>query len=176
MEDVIHHYILGKAIWCYRCTSATPGCAETFNWRGIGYWGASCPEDNDICVKLTERKGGISILVNKPIIGINISIFFAPIASVTITRDCLSTFRGFRTDVPADHYEGCRKAAKDVRLAHYVFNNTIKELDIRRDHFDSTEFCFCFLDHRCNSSSSMLASVKLLGATIVGILIFRILP
>lgn len=50
---------LGEAIWCYRCTSATPGCAETFNWRGIGYWGAQCPEDDDICVKLTERKGGI---------------------------------------------------------------------------------------------------------------------
>lgn len=48
----------GEAIWCYRCTSATPGCAETFNWRGIGYWGEQCPEDNDICVKITERKRG----------------------------------------------------------------------------------------------------------------------
>lgn len=48
----------GLAIWCYRCTSATPGCAEDFHWRGIGYWGEQCPEDNDICVKVIERKKG----------------------------------------------------------------------------------------------------------------------
>lgn len=60
---------------------------------------------------------------------------------------------GYRTDLPADRYEGCRPASKDVRLAHYVFNNTIKELDIRRDHFESTTFCYCFLDHRCNDST-----------------------
>ncbi|XP_031622517.1 uncharacterized protein LOC116340260 [Contarinia nasturtii] len=127
-----------NAIWCYRCTSATPGCAENFHWRGIGYWGEQCPEDNDICVKVTERKG----------------------ASVTIIRDCLSTLSsGYRTDLPADRYEGCRPASKDVRLGHYVFNNTIKELDIRRDHFDSTTFCYCFLDHRCNGSTSISASI-----------------
>lgn len=49
---------IGNAIWCYRCTSATPGCAENFHWRGIGYWGEQCPEDDDICVKVVERKGG----------------------------------------------------------------------------------------------------------------------
>lgn len=48
-----------------------------------------------------------------------------------ITRDCLSTIKSFRTDIPADHYEGCRAASKDVKLAHYV-NNSIIELDIRR--------------------------------------------
>lgn len=48
-----------------------------------------------------------------------------------ITRDCLSSMRGIRTDIPADHYEGCRPAAKDVKLANYV-NNSIKELDIYR--------------------------------------------
>lgn len=81
-------------------------------------------------------------------------------ASVTITRDCLSTLNsGYRTDLPADRYEGCRQASKDVRLAHYVFNNTIKELDIRRDHFDSTTFCYCFLDHRCNGSTSITSSI-----------------
>lgn len=53
--------VAGSAIWCYRCTSATPGCAEDFHWRGIGYWGDPCPEDNDICVKVTERKGGNTI-------------------------------------------------------------------------------------------------------------------
>lgn len=137
----------GSAIWCYRCTSATPGCADNFHWRGIGFWGAQCPEDNDICVKVTERKG----------------------ASVTITRDCLSTFRGFRTDLPPDHYEGCRPAAKDVRLAHYVFNNTITQLDIRRDHFDSTEFCFCFLDHRCNGATGV-HKTQLVGVVMVTLL------
>lgn len=48
----------GEAIWCYRCTSATPGCGDNFNWRGIGYLGDPCPEDNDICVKITEKRGG----------------------------------------------------------------------------------------------------------------------
>lgn len=52
-------------------------------------------------------------------------------AQKIITRDCLSNFRAFRTDIPADTYEGCRAAAKDVNLANYV-NNTIKELDIKR--------------------------------------------
>lgn len=88
---------------------------------------------------------------------------------MTITRDCLSSFRGFRTDLPADHYEGCREAARDVRLAHYVFNNTIKQLDIRRDHFDSTEFCFCFLDHRCNGAGQTYGSLRaFLAATVLG--------
>lgn len=48
-----------------------------------------------------------------------------------ITRDCLSSVQGLRTDVPADHYEGCRPAAVDPKLANYV-NNSIKELDIYR--------------------------------------------
>ncbi|KXJ75799.1 hypothetical protein RP20_CCG011013 [Aedes albopictus] len=117
------------AIWCYRCTSATPGCGEDFNWRGIGYLGDPCPEDDDICVKVIERKGVVQ----------------------TITRECLSALKGFRTDVPADKYEGCRPAAKDEQLAHYV-NNSIKELDVKRDHFPQTSFCFCFLDHRCNGA------------------------
>lgn len=95
-------------------------------------------------------------------------------ASVTITRECLSTLRAFRTDIPADHYEGCRTASKDVRLAHYVFNNTIKELDIRRDYFDSTEFCFCFLDHRCNSSNSLVRSLKLILTLVMGSLAVRL--
>lgn len=48
-----------------------------------------------------------------------------------ITRDCLSNFKPFRTDIPADTYEGCRPAAKDVNLANYV-NNSIKEIDVKR--------------------------------------------
>ncbi len=48
-----------------------------------------------------------------------------------ITRDCLSSIKGIRTDIPADHYEGCRPATVDVKLANYV-NNSIKEIDIKR--------------------------------------------
>lgn len=81
-----------------------------------------------------------------------------------ITRDCLSSLRAFRTDIPPDHYEGCYAAAKDMNLAHYV-NNTIKELDIRRDYFPHVEFCFCFLDHRCNDSNKFGVSLGLLTLT-----------
>lgn len=90
------------------------------------------------------------------------------LADVTIVRDCLSTLNsGYRTDLPADRYEGCRPASKDVRLGHYVFNNTIKQLDIHRDHFDSTIFCYCFLDHRCNNSYNIRSSITLTMGLIV---------
>ncbi|KAG5676455.1 hypothetical protein PVAND_006289 [Polypedilum vanderplanki] len=127
------------AIWCYRCNSATPGCSDNFNWRGIGYLGEPCPEDNDICVKITERKG----------------------ASEFITRECLSALVPYRTDIPADKYEGCRPGTYDPKLANYV-NNSIKEINVHRDYFDSTTWCFCFLDHRCNSSTSLSISILLL--------------
>lgn len=55
------HYLTlssGVAIWCYQCTPATPGCQGPFNWRGVGYLGNPCPDNEDICVKLIERKGG----------------------------------------------------------------------------------------------------------------------
>ncbi|CAB3228530.1 unnamed protein product [Arctia plantaginis] len=129
-------------LWCYQCTSAIPGCMEPFNWRGVGYLGNPCPDSEDICVKLIERKG----------------------AQTFITRDCLSNFRAFRTDIPADTYEGCRPAARDVNLANYV-NNTIKELDIKRDWYDETTWCFCFLDHRCNGASSISTTMALLIPT-----------
>ncbi|XP_055905993.1 uncharacterized protein LOC129941394 [Eupeodes corollae] len=134
------------AIWCYRCTSATPGCGDNFNWRGIGYWGEHCPEDEDICVKVTERRG----------------------AKETIIRECLSALN-FRTDIPADKYEGCRKAAVDGRLAHYV-NHTVKEHDVRRDYFTDVEYCFCFLDHRCNGASTMTTNIAVLAIALVGYL------
>ncbi|EDW79089.1 uncharacterized protein Dwil_GK12396 [Drosophila willistoni] len=139
----------GDAIWCYRCTSATPGCADHFNWRGIGYLGEQCPEPNDICVKVTERRG----------------------AQETITRDCLSAL-SFRTDIPADKYEGCRPAAVDWHLAHYV-NHTIKEHDVKRDYFTNTTFCFCFLDHRCNgaSSKSMALGLTMFLASVVAVML-----
>lgn len=132
------------AIWCYQCTAATPGCGNPFNWRGVGYLGNPCPDSDDICVKIIERKG----------------------AQEVITRDCLSRFKAIRTDIPADKYEGCRPAAKDLNLAHYN-NNTIKELDIKRDWFDETTWCFCFLDHRCNSASVITTSAFILLFNII---------
>ncbi|CRK93694.1 CLUMA_CG007222, isoform A [Clunio marinus] len=130
------------AIWCYRCNSATPGCSDNFNWKGIGYLGDPCPEDDDICVKIVERKG----------------------ASETITRDCLSALVPYRTDIPADKYEGCRKGTYDPKLANYV-NNSIKQVNVKRNYFDETIFCFCFLDHRCNGSSALSYSTILLFTT-----------
>lgn len=91
-----------------------------------------------------------------------------------ITRGCLSSFN-FRTDIPADHYEGCRPAANDIKLAHYV-NHSIKEHDVRRNYYPETTFCFCFLDHRCNGGEIINSNIILLFLTIFGsILIFKIL-
>ncbi|KAK9873970.1 hypothetical protein WA026_002321 [Henosepilachna vigintioctopunctata] len=130
-----------EALWCYECVSNQPGCGEPLNW--LWHWTTVCPEDNDVCVKILEVKD----------------------AETVITRSCLSTLIGKRTDIPADRYEGCRKASVDVKLANYV-NNTIKELDIKRDYYDNTTWCFCFLDHRCNESSFIVpcATTILMGA------------
>lgn len=133
------------AIWCYRCTSATPGCGENFNWRGIGFFGEQCPESEDICVKVIERRG----------------------AQQTIIRECLSAL-SFRTDIPADKYEGCRPAAKDVRLANYV-NHTIKEHDVKRDYFNDVQFCYCFLDHRCNGTETLLKTKTVFGFVVLSL-------
>lgn len=50
------YYISGDALYCYRCNSNHPGCGDTLNW--LWYWGETCPEPDDICVKIIERKGG----------------------------------------------------------------------------------------------------------------------
>ncbi|KAL1110399.1 hypothetical protein AAG570_007930 [Ranatra chinensis] len=128
---------IGSTLYCYQCVSTHPGCGENFNW--LWYWSQACPEKDDTCVKLTERRGAEEI----------------------ITRDCLSSLRGIRTDIPSDHYEGCRPATADVNLAHYV-NNSIKELDIKRNYYDHTTWCFCSFDNRCNESSRISSSLVLL--------------
>lgn len=79
----------------------------------------------------------------------------------------------FRTDIPADKYEGCRPAAVDVRLANYV-NHTIKQNDVKRDYFSQTTFCFCFLDHRCNSSGELTQS-KFILAIALGLVFVSVL-
>ncbi|XP_033217187.1 uncharacterized protein LOC117172968 [Belonocnema kinseyi] len=127
----------GESIYCYRCNSNHPGCGDQLNWL---YWAESCPEYDDKCVKIIERKG----------------------AEIIITRECLSSVRGFRTDMPADRYEGCRAAAKDVRLGHYV-NNSIHELDIHRDYYDEVNWCFCYFRNRCNGATGLSISGILLS-------------
>lgn len=47
--------ILG--LYCYQCVSNQPGCGTPFNW--LWYWGEQCPEYDDKCVKIIERKGGV---------------------------------------------------------------------------------------------------------------------
>ncbi|XP_014487331.1 PREDICTED: uncharacterized protein LOC106751066 [Dinoponera quadriceps] len=128
----------GNSLYCYRCNSNHPGCGTPLNW--LWYWGEVCPEYDDKCVKILERKG----------------------AETIITRECLSSVRSFRTDIPADHYEGCRPAAKDVRLGHYV-NNSIHQLDIHRDYYDEVTWCFCYFDNRCNDAGSVAVSMLLLS-------------
>jgi hypothetical protein len=86
-------------------------------------------------------------------------------AETIITRECLSSLRSFRTDIPADHYEGCRPAAKDWQLGHYV-NNSIHQLDIHRDYYDEVTWCFCYFDHRCNGAGNVPISLSLIALAI----------
>nr|SVE76126.1 EOG090X0I2F [Daphnia hispanica] len=132
----------GLGLWCYKCVSTHPGCGKNFDWRW--HWSYTCPDPNDKCVKIVERKGSEEI----------------------ITRDCLSSIQGIRRDIPADIYEGCRPAARDIRLAQYVFND-IDELDIKRNYYDNTTFCFCDFDQFCNSAGKAAIPAMMIIISIV---------
>jgi len=139
---------LEDGLICNVCVGTHPGCGETgFDYRW--YWGKMCPRYNDKCVKLIERKG----------------------AEVMVTRDCLSNLEAFRTDIPADKYEGCRTASKDVKLGQYVFNR-IDELDVYRTHYDNTTYCFCDFDHWCNEAPGKVLIWGLMVAALMLPMVF----
>lgn len=93
-----------------------------------------------------------------------------------MTRDCLSNIVPFRRDVPADRFEGCRPAASQPKLAVYV-DNSVKELDLKKDYFEDTIFCFCEFDEWCNHqiaircNSLTLLTIALTSALLAHILI-----
>lgn len=75
-------------MWCYQCVSTQPGCGTPFDWRW--YTSVTCPDTNDKCVKIVERKGGEpSYHTNDyyTVLYIKIRNF---LADVVITRNCLS--------------------------------------------------------------------------------------
>jgi len=133
---------------CYQCVSSQPGCGTPLDWRW--HWSWTCPDNDDKCVKIVERKG----------------------AEEVITRSCLSSLEYLRHDIPADTYEGCRPAAVDVKLAHYV-NNTIKQLDIKRNYYDEVLWCFCEFDHFCNTASKRISVVLLSAISVLTIFLFK---
>ena len=113
-----------------------PGCGlSTFRYA----WnqGKPCPRYNDRCVKLIEQRGA-DVLVTR-----DGKIIYVPLGLphyicnqilyilISFPFSGLSHFEGHRVDIPADKYEGCRQASRDVKLGQHTFNR-IKELDTKR--------------------------------------------
>lgn len=51
-----HYFIAQSLLLCYQCVSTHPGCGSSFKW--LWYKTVSCPEEDDICVKVIEKIGG----------------------------------------------------------------------------------------------------------------------
>jgi len=138
---------LEEGLICNVCVGTHPGCG-LYDFDPRWYWGKMCTRYNDKCVKLIERKG----------------------SEVMVTRDCLSNLENFRVDIPADKYEGCRPASKDVKLGQYVFE-AINEIDVRRNYYDNTTYCFCDFDHWCNSAPSLSPAFILATLALVALVL-----
>ncbi|XP_023215753.1 uncharacterized protein LOC111618437 [Centruroides sculpturatus] len=134
--SVLSLFITGgsESLWCYSCVSTQPGCGDYLDWRI--HHSITCPKDNDKCVKIIERRG----------------------AEKLITRECLSNLEGLRKDIPADRFEGCRPAAAQPKLAVYV-ENTVKQLELKRDYWTNITYCFCDFDQWCNEASLRSGSI-----------------
>lgn len=141
--------LLVSSLLCYSCVSTTPGCTlEQVSWWI--YSSITCPESDDKCVKIIEKDG----------------------ADIRVTRDCLSNIMSLRDDVPADRFEGCRSAAQNPKRAVFV-DNAIGELELKKNAFTNTTYCFCEFDQWCNGSSSVNSTWTIL-VTLFMLLIHRI--
>lgn len=50
------YFIAQSYLLCYQCVSTHPGCGTPFKW--LWHKTVSCPEEDDICVKVIEKVGG----------------------------------------------------------------------------------------------------------------------
>jgi len=145
------HFVGSKVsanLWCYSCVSSQPGCTESgVNW--LTHSGITCRKEDDKCVKIIDRKG----------------------SDVTITRDCLSNLVGMRQDIPADHFEGCRSRASIPKLGVFVFNE-VKELDLKKEYFDGTTYCFCQNDEWCNHGSTATINLMAIVCAFIFLVLF----
>lgn len=54
-------FIAQSYLLCYQCVSTHPGCGTPFKW--LWHKTVSCPEEDDICVKVIEKIGGMYIII-----------------------------------------------------------------------------------------------------------------